>query len=96
MVCEEWHKELPQEEETWPTVVLAVFIERPGPFLPEVLERVTQLDYPKSKMSLFVHNAVSQSLCILTYNFLLQELKICYNIIIACKKIRYHLCLLYF
>ncbi len=60
LVCKEWHKELPLEKKTWPTVVLAVFVERPSPFLSEVLERVTQLDYPKSRMSLFVHNAVSQ------------------------------------
>ncbi len=59
LVCGEWRKELPQDKGTWPMVVLAVFIEKPSPFLAEMLERATQLDYPKNRMSLFVHNAVS-------------------------------------
>ena len=61
-MCSEWHKDLPQDKEQWPTVVLAVLIERPSPFLAEMLERVTQLAYPKSRISLWVHNAVSQCL----------------------------------
>ena len=63
LVCGEWRKELPQDKGVWPVVVLAVFIEKPSPFLAEMLERVTQLDYPKNRMSLFVHNAVSYLLC---------------------------------
>ena len=39
----------------------AVFIEHPSPFLVEMLEKVTGLDYPKEKISLWVHNTVSYS-----------------------------------
>ena len=63
MICREWAQELPEERETWPTVILAVFIERPSPFLTEMLERVALLNYPKDKMTLLVHNAVSSVLC---------------------------------
>ena len=59
MICKEWHKDLPEDKTKWPTVVLAVFIEHPSPFLVEMLEKVTELDYPKEKISLWVHNAVS-------------------------------------
>ena len=59
IVCKEWARQLPEDKGSWPTILLAVFIERPSPFLTEVLERLTLLDYPKEKMSLLVHNAVS-------------------------------------
>lgn len=59
MICKEWAQELPKERESWPTVLLAVFVEHPSPFLTEMLERVALLDYPKDKMTLLVHNAVS-------------------------------------
>ena len=62
MICKEWHRDLPDDKTKWPTVVLAVFIEHPSPFLVEMLEKVTGLDYPKEKISLWVHNAVSYSL----------------------------------
>ena len=38
--------------------MLALFIEKPTPFLAEVLERVTGLDYPKHRMRLWVHTLV--------------------------------------
>uniref|UniRef100_A0A8C9W2M4 procollagen-lysine 5-dioxygenase n=1 Tax=Scleropages formosus TaxID=113540 RepID=A0A8C9W2M4_SCLFO len=37
-------------------VTVGVFIEQPTPFLPEFLERLLTLDYPKNKLSIFVHN----------------------------------------
>lgn len=64
MICKEGAQELPEERESWPTVLLAVFVERPSPFLTEMLERVALLDYPKDKMTLLVHNAVSAVLAV--------------------------------
>ncbi|UYV68694.1 PLOD1 [Cordylochernes scorpioides] len=42
--------------EEMPRVVLGVFIERPTPFLPEFLQHILDLDYPKERMDLFLHN----------------------------------------
>lgn len=39
--------------------MVGVFIEQPTPFLPEFFQRLLTLDYPKHKLSLFVHNNVS-------------------------------------
>jgi len=79
VVCKEWHKALPEDKQDWPSVVLAVFIESPSPFLMEVLEKVSQLSYPKEKISLWVHNAVSLGLlisyiCMYIYTFTLMLL----------------------
>lgn len=49
---------LPPGRSEWPYVLLALFIESPTPFLLEVLEKVTQLDYPKNRISLWVHCSV--------------------------------------
>ncbi|CAL1268445.1 unnamed protein product [Larinioides sclopetarius] len=38
-----------------PHVILAIFVERPTPFLIEFFERLLLLDYPKERMDLFVH-----------------------------------------
>ncbi|GFS82794.1 procollagen-lysine,2-oxoglutarate 5-dioxygenase 2 [Trichonephila clavipes] len=38
-----------------PHVILAVFVERPTPFLTEFFERILLLDYPKERMDIFVH-----------------------------------------
>ena len=34
------------------------FIERPTPFIPEFLNRMMQLDYPKKRIDLLIHNTV--------------------------------------
>ncbi|XP_006564743.1 procollagen-lysine,2-oxoglutarate 5-dioxygenase 3 isoform X1 [Apis mellifera] len=44
--------------ESYPIILIAVFIERPTPFLNEFLATIYQQDYPKSKLHLFVHNNV--------------------------------------
>ncbi|KZC09166.1 Procollagen-lysine,2-oxoglutarate 5-dioxygenase 1 [Dufourea novaeangliae] len=41
--------------ETYPVLVIAIFIERPTPFLEEFFMDVYKLLYPKSKLHLFVH-----------------------------------------
>nr|CAH7738852.1 unnamed protein product [Callosobruchus chinensis] len=43
-----------------PLVYLAIFIEMNTPFLEECLQKVYNLDYPKERIHLFIHNAVSQ------------------------------------
>ena len=37
--------------------MLALFVEQPTPFLPEFLEKVSLLDYPRPKIDLLVHSA---------------------------------------
>ncbi|XP_029437108.1 LOW QUALITY PROTEIN: multifunctional procollagen lysine hydroxylase and glycosyltransferase LH3-like [Rhinatrema bivittatum] len=44
------------KEDAYPRVLLGVFIEQPTPFLPQFLERLLTLDYPRSKLHLFIHN----------------------------------------
>ncbi|XP_058038161.1 multifunctional procollagen lysine hydroxylase and glycosyltransferase LH3 [Ahaetulla prasina] len=43
-------------EESYPRVLLGVFIEKPIPFLPQFLQRLLTLDYPYSHLRLFIHN----------------------------------------
>lgn len=38
-----------------PHVMLAIFIEKPIPFIEEFFDKIDFLDYPKDKMSLFIH-----------------------------------------
>ena len=40
-----------------PHLVIAVFIEKPTPFLEEFFARTAALDYPKDKIDLFIHNS---------------------------------------
>lgn len=42
----------------FPSVQVGVFIEQPSPFLPEFFQRLWDLDYPKDRIKLFVHNNV--------------------------------------
>lgn len=57
-VCGEGRLALPVDEAEWPTVTLAVFVERPTPFFEEFLDSVVGLVYPKKKIDLLVHNNV--------------------------------------
>lgn len=47
------------EFKDFPVVLLSLFVEYPTPFLEEQLEKVAKIDYPKKKLHLFIHNAVS-------------------------------------
>jgi procollagen-lysine,2-oxoglutarate 5-dioxygenase, invertebrate len=38
-----------------------VFIEQPTPFLDEFFQKLLNLEYPKDKIHLFIHNAVNYS-----------------------------------
>ncbi|XP_045469942.1 procollagen-lysine,2-oxoglutarate 5-dioxygenase [Harmonia axyridis] len=55
--CKVGQFELSTKEEELPKVLLALFIEYPTPFLEEQLLKVASLQYPKSRIHLFVHNA---------------------------------------
>lgn len=58
LICKEWQQQLPTEEDKLPYVILAIFVEVPTPFLQDVLERIYQVDYPKNRLHLWVHNSV--------------------------------------
>ena len=42
-----------------PTMMMGIFVERPTPFLREFLENIAALDYPKQRMDVLIHSAVS-------------------------------------
>lgn len=44
--------------ETYPVILIAIFIEKPTPFVEEFLQMIYQQAYPKSKLHLFLHNNV--------------------------------------
>ncbi len=42
----------------WPDVMIGFFIDGPTPFLRESLDKVTRLEYPKNKITLYIYNNV--------------------------------------
>lgn len=46
------------KESKWPEVTIGVFIEQATPFLREFFEKISNLDYPKSKISVLIHNNI--------------------------------------
>ncbi|XP_053694672.1 procollagen-lysine,2-oxoglutarate 5-dioxygenase [Sabethes cyaneus] len=57
--CKIIHENLLElDEKNLPTVMLALFIEKATPFLAEWFEKIAKIDYPMSKMHLFIHNNV--------------------------------------
>ncbi|KAK7471384.1 hypothetical protein BaRGS_00035990, partial [Batillaria attramentaria] len=40
----------------FPTILMGLFVEQPTPFIRDFFQRITALNYPKSKIDLFVHN----------------------------------------
>lgn len=57
--CNELRRTFADDDADLPTVTVAVFVERATPFFDDFLELCAQLDYPKAKLHLFVHNAVA-------------------------------------
>lgn len=47
------------QDDKYPTVMAAVFVEQPTPFIEEFFEKLKDQVYPKSKINLFIHNTVS-------------------------------------
>ncbi|XP_077998009.1 procollagen-lysine,2-oxoglutarate 5-dioxygenase 1-like [Glandiceps talaboti] len=43
----------------YPSVLIGIFMEESTPFAAEFLEYIAELDYPKKKIDLFIHNAVT-------------------------------------
>lgn len=50
---------LSPQEDDYPSVLIALFVEVPSPFIAEYFQAVTALNYPKNKIHIFIHNAVS-------------------------------------
>ncbi|XP_011050655.1 PREDICTED: procollagen-lysine,2-oxoglutarate 5-dioxygenase 1 isoform X1 [Acromyrmex echinatior] len=46
------------KSKTYPVILIAIFIERPTPFLEEFFRAIYRQYYPKSKLHLFIHNNV--------------------------------------
>lgn len=44
----------------WPLVYVALFVEINTPFFEEQLNKLYNLEYPKQRIHLFIHNSVSQ------------------------------------
>ena len=49
------------QEKEYPEIQLSIFIDQPTPFITEALELVGGLDYPKSKINLFIYVDVSST-----------------------------------
>lgn len=49
---------IPEEKQESFTVLIALFVENPTPFLEEFFDKIFSISYPKTKIHLFVHNAV--------------------------------------
>lgn len=56
-VCKELRLELVEDD--LPNVMLALFIEKPTPFVKEFMEKIYNLNYPKENLHLFIHNNVA-------------------------------------
>lgn len=52
--CEE--NKLKLVEDDLPNVFMALFVEKPTPFLPEFFDAIYELDYPKDSLHLFIYN----------------------------------------
>jgi hypothetical protein len=48
------------QPKSYPTVLIAVFIEQPTPFMEEFLDKLYHIEYPREKLHLFVHNSVRE------------------------------------
>lgn len=46
------------KKEEYPKILMGFFVEKPTPFIPEFLNRMMQLEYPKKRIDLFIHNTV--------------------------------------
>lgn len=44
--------------EEWPNILIAMYIPQPTPFTQSFLEHISNLDYPKDKIDIFLHSVV--------------------------------------
>ena len=57
VICKEDTIILNEEDKTeWPDVTLAIFIEQATPFLREFFQKISNLNYPKTKLTVLIHN----------------------------------------
>lgn len=56
-ICAESTIEL-KDDAALPLITMALFVEKPMPFLDEFFETIYTLDYPKDRLKVFVHNAI--------------------------------------
>lgn len=58
--CKEcWENMMPIEStdpSQWPLITLAIFIPKPTPFLEEFMQKITDQNYPKNRLHLYLHN----------------------------------------
>ena len=47
------------QDEDFPRVMVAIVIPRATPFMPEFFKKIEALDYPKTRIDLYIHNLVS-------------------------------------
>lgn len=60
LACDEDLRDLTiLSEEEYPRVMIAVFIVKATPFLEEMLDKIVNLNYPKNRIDLFVHNQMA-------------------------------------
>ncbi|XP_053547507.1 procollagen-lysine,2-oxoglutarate 5-dioxygenase 1 [Bombina bombina] len=56
-ICDEGLRKLTGlEEDSFPLVVIGVFIEQPTPFVSEFFKRLNNMDYPKKRLQLYIVN----------------------------------------
>ena len=54
-----WEENIAFEELTEiPHVMIAIFIEKPTPFIEEFFQKIENLDYDKDKITMFIHNNI--------------------------------------
>jgi len=57
-ICDTDVIQLAEDKESWPKITFTVFVESPTPFLREFFEKISALNYPKSKITLLIYNKV--------------------------------------
>ena len=55
------------QKEEYPKILMGLFIEKPTPFIPEFLNRMMRLDYPKKRIDLLIHTTVSTAFTVGLY-----------------------------
>lgn len=56
------------DEKEWPKVFLALFVGNPTPFFYHVLEKIEKIDYPKSLITIWIHNQVCVIMLLINEN----------------------------
>ncbi|XP_063988127.1 procollagen-lysine,2-oxoglutarate 5-dioxygenase [Diachasmimorpha longicaudata] len=58
---------LPEDQaQTYPPILMALYIDRPTPFLEEFFQKIYHQDYPKFKLHLFIYNSIARHDSVIT------------------------------